>query len=100
MERVLDRGEVAEEGGGRPGEVDALEDDVLERGEDACEDDDGRGTDRTVETFGGAPVLDVPELEGAEEGRGAACVEDFTCGAFAREVCDLEMELAPTVDVR
>ena len=70
-----------------------------EEGEGAVEDDDGGRADRAKETFGGLPVLDVPELEGAEDARGAAGVENLAREALALEVRDLEMELAPAVDV-
>ena len=99
VEGVLDGGQVGEERRVRPGEVDALEDDVLEHGELAAEDDDGGRADRAKETFGGLPVLDVPELEGAEEGRGAAGVEDLAGVALALEVGDLEVELSPAGNV-
>ena len=71
-----------------------------ERGELAGEDDDGGRADRGEEAFGGLPVLDVPELERAQGGRGAARVEDFARGELAVEVGDLEVELAPAVDLR
>ena len=99
VEGVLDRGEVAEEGGAHPGEVDALEDDVLQGGQLAGEDDDGRRADGGEEAFWGLPVLDVPELKGAEGRGGAAGAENAAGGEFAVEVGDLEMKLAPPVNV-
>ena len=89
----LVRDEIAEKRGRGPGEVDALEDDVLERGKIAGEDDDRGRADGSEETFGGAPVLDVPELESLEEGGAATGVEDLAGETLALEVCDLEMVL-------
>ena len=72
---------------------------MLQRGEVPGEDDDGRRTYRGEETFGGLPALNIPELEGAEDARGATGVEDFAREALALEVRNFEMKLAPAVDV-
>lgn len=74
----LDVAEVSEEGRFGPRDVDADERERLEGGEGAIEDDDGWGTDGVDETFGGAPILDVPELEVLKTNSRAARGEDST----------------------
>ena len=100
MEGELKLVEVAEEGRGPPGEVNADERDIPQPGQAVLEDGHRWLVGSEDEVSSAAEGFKMVELEGLEVGCGATAGETGAGACLADVVPDFEKERAPALDVR